>query len=196
MMSAGMKKNIPKPVVIRTPGLNSGEGLCSSLNKRDKMNKHKGCTKGFRQLSKCWYGEVNLRNSKYHDDITIGFYDLEGGGTSGEFTVHWITLAGRPVPRLNIFSDGWGALAKMPELINALSEMDSTDPSPDDFATTLESIGFKNLTETKDESKVQTNPLEKEVHDAYRFLRENNHTVSDEVLDLMKNSAIDYLNNH
>ena len=87
----------------------------------------------------------------------------------------------------------------MPELIKSLSEYDvedKTNPTPDEFATMLESIGFKNLTETENESKYSysVNPLEKEIHEAYRFLRENNHTISDEALELMKAASLEYLN--
>jgi hypothetical protein len=148
--------------------------------------------KGFYQLSKAWYGEVNLKHSKYDDEIMIGLYHEEGG-TSGEFSMKWFELSGRSVPKLGAFSDSWKILSEMPELISKLSELDSLNPSPDDFADMLRGLGFKDLTQYEDEGRGKVNPLVKEVHEAYRFLRENNHSISDEVIDLMKKSALEAL---
>ena len=162
------------------------------------MRDHKGDIKGFTQLSKAWYGDVNLKNAKYSDQIMIGFY-CKDGGTSGELAVTWAMLAGELTPRIEIFLDGCSALSNMPELIKSLSEYDvdgKINPTPDEFSTMLESIGFKNLTETEDKHKYSdsVNPLEKEIHEAYRFLRENNNTISDKAIDLMKTASLEYLN--
>ena len=35
--------------------------------------------------------------------------------------------------------------------------------------------------------------IEKQIHEAYRFLRENNHTVPDEVLEFIKTAALEAL---
>ena len=66
------------------------------------MRDHKGDIKGFTQLSKAWYGDVNLRNAKYDDQIMVGFY-CKDGRASGEFSVEWSTLGGKSTPLLSIF---------------------------------------------------------------------------------------------
>jgi len=149
--------------------------------------------KGFYQTSKAWYGEANLRTAKYDDEIMIGFYHKDGG-TSGEFVIKWSELSGKSVPRLGVYSDAWKVLAQMPELISKLSELDSTDPTPDDFANMLRLLGFKDLTQYENRDGKAQNPLENEIHEAWRFLRENNHSVSNEAIDIMKNSALEYIN--
>ncbi|MCK5602949.1 hypothetical protein KAR91_13790 [Candidatus Pacearchaeota archaeon] len=107
---------------------------------------HKGDVKGFTHLSKSWYGEANLRNSKYTDEIMIGFYSPEGG-TSGEFGVRWQQLGGKSTPQLQVFNDGWHAFAEMPELISRLKELDDMHVTPDDLSKILIDIGFKDLTQ-------------------------------------------------
>jgi hypothetical protein len=106
---------------------------------------HKDGIKGFYHLSKAWYGEANLRDSKYQDEITIGFFHPEGG-TSGEFSVRWQELGGKSTPQLQVFNDGWSALSKMPELISKLGELDNMHISPIAFSGMLIEIGFKDLT--------------------------------------------------
>jgi len=80
-----------------------------------------------------------------YDPITImiGFYS-PGGGTSGEFAIRWrdIGLAA-PVPRLEVYDDGWSALANMPELIAALAEIDGQNATVDKIVELLKSLGYE-----------------------------------------------------
>lgn len=110
-------------------------------------NKHEGCEKGFTHLSKAWYGEACLKDSEVIDKITIGFY-AQDGGTSGEFCVAWEGLAGRPVPRLCVYDDGWSALNEFSDLIKKMADFDGQDISPEEFADLLLSMGIKDRTKT------------------------------------------------
>lgn len=110
------------------------------------MNKHEGMIKGFTQLSRAWYGKVNLQNANYIDDVTFGFYAPEGG-TTGEMSVRWVYLGGRYVPELTIYSDAWSALANMHDLIDLLGQYDDADSSPEEFCKYLLDCGFQDLTE-------------------------------------------------
>jgi hypothetical protein len=122
--------------------------------------KYEGDIKGFTQLSRAWYGEANLKNTKeVKDVITFGFYSPDGG-TSGEMTVKWIWLSNRFVPELKIFSDAWSALSQFHDLIDVLGEHDDEDPTPEEFCKYLLSCGFIDRTQEispykKDEKEEQ-----------------------------------------
>lgn len=156
------------------------------------MRDHKECTKGFSQLSKAWYGEVNLKNAKYSDQITIGFYHPDGG-TTGEFEIRWEELGGKLTPKLTAYDDSWDALSKMPELISKLADLDERDVSPDDFSMVLREIGFEDFTAYEDKDAIKENPMVKEIHEAYQFLRKNNNTISSGTIEFMKNVSLEYL---
>ena len=114
-------------------------------------NKHEGCTRKFTHLSRAWYGEACLRDrlAGCVDEITIGMYDLTGGGTSGEFAIRWIELGGENVPRLEAFSDSWDALGQFRDLLAELARLDSTNPTPSKICEVLVSLGIEDATETK-----------------------------------------------
>lgn len=108
---------------------------------------HKGMIKGFTQLSRAWYGPVNLKCLNKIDEITFGFYSLEGG-TTGEMSMDWVKLEGKIVPELSVFSDAWSALAHFHDLIDLLGEHDDEDPTPEQFCKYLLACGFQDRTET------------------------------------------------
>lgn len=107
---------------------------------------HTGMVRGFYWHSQAWYGStVPVGRDNATDCINIGFYDPDGG-TTGEFSITWHVLGSGVHPRLNVFDDAWHALAQMPDLISALADMDSTDPSPAEVAALLVGFGFRDLT--------------------------------------------------
>lgn len=112
------------------------------------MDRYASCTRGFRQLSKAWYGEANLKTGKIVDNFTIGFYDSDGG-TPGEFSVDFVVLDEKIVPNLMVFNDSWGALWQFQDMLKAMADVDGQIVSPDQFCEILESIGIKNMTETE-----------------------------------------------
>lgn len=100
----------------------------------------------FVHLSRAWYGDVNLKlESDVVDRINVGFYHQDGG-TTGEFTFAWEKLAGRIVPRLHAFDDGWRALHGFSDLIEAMAKVDGQNISPDEFCKLLVSLGIQDVT--------------------------------------------------
>ena len=67
------------------------------------------------------YYAKSIGNDEIETYISLS---ADGGGTHGEFKFKWVDVAGRLVPRLEAFDDGWKALSQMPELIELLAELD------------------------------------------------------------------------
>lgn len=101
--------------------------------------------KGFTQLSKSYYGEDYLRNSKFKDEITFGLYSNHGG-TTGEMVVDWILLDNKYVPKWTIFDDAWKVLSQFHDLIDFLGEHNNENTSPEEFRNYLIKFGFKDIT--------------------------------------------------
>ena len=116
------------------------------------MKDHSGDNRGFTWTGQAWYGKSALSHLNYTDEVTIGYY-AEDGGTSGEFSIRWIPLSGESVPKLEVFNDGWHALATMPDLIAALSEADDQNITPAQLCEVLLSLGFRDRTERRDQGR-------------------------------------------
>lgn len=112
------------------------------------MKDNTGCKRGFTQLSRAWYGPANLVNSKYVDKMNIGFY-CEDGGTTGEFTIVWERLAGKIIPRLMAYDDGWNALFNFGDMLESMADIDGENVSPDEFCKLLVAIGIEDMTKTE-----------------------------------------------
>ncbi len=112
------------------------------------MNKHKGMTRGFSHLSKAWYGSVCLKATKEIDSITMGFYDVDDGGTTGDFSIAWEWQGNNQVPCLRSYDDSWDALVNFSDVLAKLAEVDDQNASPDDIALLLISCGVKDMTRT------------------------------------------------
>ena len=110
-------------------------------------NKHEGTSRGFRHLSRAWYGESSLKNADYVDAVTFGFYNSQGG-TTGEMTVNWVYLGGEIIPKLTVYSDAWSALSQFHDLIDVLGIHDNEDSTPEQFCQFLLECGFVDMTET------------------------------------------------
>lgn len=106
---------------------------------------HTGAVRAFSILSQAWYGAANLRSADYTDQISIGMYHLEGG-TSGEFTVQWIPLLGRPFAQLQVFDDAWDALHQFQDVLAKMAERDKENITPEEFAELLLSCGVVDQT--------------------------------------------------
>lgn len=111
------------------------------------MKDHSECKRKFIQLSKAWYADANLRGSDIVDEIMVGFYH-PGGGTTGEFAIRWTVLGGSSTPMICSFEDSWSALWEFRDLLEKLSELDGDNPSPDEIAELLSSLGIENDTPT------------------------------------------------
>lgn len=114
-------------------------------------SRHDGTVRGYHRMARAWYASA-VQTVGEPDRITVGQYALEGG-TTGEYSIVWIELSGRLVPRLEAFDDAWEVLAMHRDLIEALAKVDNWKLSPDEFERLLQRLGFKDLT-----ARVNPNP--------------------------------------
>jgi hypothetical protein len=107
--------------------------------------------KGFNVLTEAWYADNAHRQEKGIDhEILIGFF-AEGEGSYGEFSLYFKKLGNKRCIKLEVWSDAWLVLSKMPELVELLAQ-NGTDSDRDDqpvewWKEQLLSLGFKDLTE-------------------------------------------------
>ncbi|MFA7287452.1 MAG: hypothetical protein WC055_01085 [Melioribacteraceae bacterium] len=112
------------------------------------MKDHSDCKRQFIHLSRAYYGPSNLLHSDIIDEITMGFYHKDGG-TTGEFSIKWIKLAGREVPKLCAFDDSWDALFKFKDVLRRMAELDDENPTPEEICMLLSSCSIEDVTPTK-----------------------------------------------
>jgi hypothetical protein len=112
------------------------------------MADHSECKRQFRHLSRAWYGKEVLRDSKAVDEIMIGFYHPEGGST-GEFVIEWISMAGTLTPRLKAFDDSWSALWEFRDLLEIMAVHDGEDLTPEAMCGVLAGCGISDATATE-----------------------------------------------
>lgn len=111
------------------------------------MKDHSGCKRQFYHLSSAWYANAVLRDSKIVDEVMIGFYFSDGGG-SGEFAVRWEMLGDKITPRLEVFDDAWSALWEFRDLLERLSEVDDEKITPSDLVKILIDLKIEDATPT------------------------------------------------
>ncbi len=114
------------------------------------MRDHSGCIRGYRQLSRAWYGLACLSKEGLVDQVTFGFYHPEGG-TTGEIYVEWSPLVSdeRPTPRLHLYDDAFSALAHFKDVLDRLADFDNADIQPWEFCQILRECGFQDLTDNR-----------------------------------------------
>lgn len=113
---------------------------------RSTPPKWSGMIRGFYLLSESWYAEANRLPGRI-DSLMIGFYRETGdGGSAGEFEIEWTELTGKPVPRLQVYDDGWYALSHFRDLLDVMAELDNQNISPQNLCKILITLGMKDLT--------------------------------------------------
>lgn len=106
------------------------------------MKDHTECIRGYHRSSKAHYRDVI-------DGIEVmfGMYYAQDGSTTGEMAMKWINIVGDKLsPRLECYSDAWSALARFPDLIQKLGDLDDIDLTEEQFCALLDVCGFKDLT--------------------------------------------------
>jgi hypothetical protein len=86
----------------------------------------------------------NIMNS--YSQIDFGMY-IPNDGTIGEMVMKWHDLAGKNVPRLEVYNDGWGVLFSFADLLERLAELDDYNISEEEFVELLLELGFEDLTQ-------------------------------------------------
>jgi hypothetical protein len=89
---------------------------------------HSGGFRGFIFTPAAWYAKAIGKDRAGEREVMIGIYH-PGGGTSGEFAIREQSLGGSFALRLEVWSDGWSALALFPDLLALLAEHDVAAPS-------------------------------------------------------------------
>lgn len=94
-----------------------------------------------------WYSDTRPRQEP---EIMLGFYDVPGGGSPGEFALRWYPLGkDRLVARLEIYQDSWIAFRELDTrtgLLAALAEYGDELPQPEDMKALLLRLGFEDIT--------------------------------------------------
>ncbi len=105
--------------------------------------------KGFHWGTRAYYHMPQNQKPDYIDDLSLGIYHSEGG-TSGEFTIEWITLDRNVASRLKAFDDSWHVMPLMPELFTLMAQVSSDSSTPaystEDFTKRLLEKGWRDLT--------------------------------------------------
>jgi hypothetical protein len=103
--------------------------------------------RAFYHYGAAWYADAVRDTSREADKVNFGIYHDEGG-TSGEMAMTWRVLNNHepPAARLECFEDAWAVLATMPDLVDALGNLDGENPQPKEFCALLVSLGFKDET--------------------------------------------------
>ena len=111
------------------------------------MKEHEGAIRAYYHLKEAWYAEANLQGREFVDEVMFGFYHPDdGGGTSGEIAMRWISMEQSAVPQLQCFNDAWHALAQMQDVLDELAHLDDVDISPMEFCQILDVCGFTDVT--------------------------------------------------
>jgi hypothetical protein len=113
------------------------------------MSIPKGYVRGFYHLKAAWYGSANLKDDgRKVDEIQIGLYADDGGGTKGEFSVRFVKLQGDIALELRAFQDAWFVLNEyFGDLIPRLAELkESKDLDGEALCKVLLDMGLKDLT--------------------------------------------------
>lgn len=109
--------------------------------------------RGFSIHNEAWYA-----NPTYSDknEIMIGIYYPEDGGTDGEFCICWHDLSypsnfGRPprkhiAARMDVYGDAWKVLPQFQDFLDGLAKLPSNVTPPEVHAL-LRNLGITDLTE-------------------------------------------------
>lgn len=111
------------------------------------MKDHSGNIKQYIVSHEAWY--ASSRNT-CQNEVMFGYYS-PNGGTSGEMAMRWHNLCAshQRTPRLEVYNDGWHALATFKDVLDALAEVDDVDITPKQFCTILDECGFVDATARK-----------------------------------------------
>lgn len=101
--------------------------------------------RGFHVTAEAWYSK-SPSTAPDKPEIMFGLYAISGG-TRGEMSIKWHELAGKSVPRLEVFDDGWKVLYTFADVLEAMANEDNRNITPKQFCDILMRCGFKDLTE-------------------------------------------------
>jgi hypothetical protein len=99
----------------------------------------------FVHLSKAWYGNANLKDVEYKDDVWVLIED-ENNNMIGEFGFRWYIIGNNLTAHLEVFDDAFKALSLCKDLIDELKEWDNKYIQPEQIVKVLERLGFKDIT--------------------------------------------------
>lgn len=112
---------------------------------KEFTDKHFDCTRCFSHLKEAYYGENILKHADFEDDITLGFYHADGG-TTGEFSIKWVNIGSKVVPKLEAFDDSWNALLCFADVLQKMAENDNNNLTPQEFCELLKTCDITDIT--------------------------------------------------
>lgn len=103
--------------------------------------------KGFYHLAESYYRSAldYALDRDCEDELMIGLYEDEDGGTQGEFAIRWYKLDNKLYPKLEIFSDTWHMLPTFKEVMEFLTIAEECI-TPQRFIEVLLAHGYKDFT--------------------------------------------------
>jgi len=108
------------------------------------MKDFAGYKRVFHWSTKAWY-----HRPEFERDVVFGTEHPDGGGF--EMAMRWHALGSdaqwSAVPRLEVFTGSWAALATFPDLLQALAEVDGQNVTEAEFCDMLRRCGFEDMTE-------------------------------------------------
>lgn len=96
---------------------------------------------GFYWYSDSYYAK-KLPPTEFHDEVILGLYDAESGGSSGELVIRWATEDAWPA--LQAWGPSWGVLTYFVDILDGLSTEKSVTPQK--FVARLLECGVSDLT--------------------------------------------------
>jgi hypothetical protein len=109
--------------------------------------------RAFFHYARSWYAAPGNLQHDAIDLVTFGELGRDGSGT-GELHMVWYEQG----PRLEVFHDGWFALAGMSDLISTLGNLNGDPRSPTVFCELLTALGFADRTHTERHSELMQEP--------------------------------------
>ena len=107
------------------------------------MNEKPEFERAFYWTDKTEYGEAGLQPKNVQHEVLFGLYaPNSGGGTRGEMAMRWYVCGNHIAPRLEVFDDGWGALAEFVDLLRVLALRADENITPQQFIELLQIRGF------------------------------------------------------
>jgi hypothetical protein len=109
------------------------------------MTQHNDATRAFFHYARSWYARPGNLQAGYLDLVTFGDYLPDGSSAHGDVTMAWLAQG----PRLEVFHDGWFALAGMWDVISTLGNLGGAAITPAAFCELLTALGFVDGTQTE-----------------------------------------------
>ena len=116
------------------------------MGHKEREERYMRGIKSFSIPYEAWYADTAVKPFE-KESVIIGLYDGYGGA-AGEFRLEGneYGIQGKD------YDDSWGALSRMPELLQLMGKLDIEAKKPDmeEFAQMLRALGYKDITKREE----------------------------------------------